>query len=157
MSDHGVSFLEDRKQLLKDSVTNSVLMMRGADVPVGISEEYINHIDLFSSLEKFAGLTPDTAEHDCSLPKTFGGNGRPYAYSESVYNGQTYKAVIRDGEYDYFFETNAVTKEDGAIDLSEGYSMEIYKAGTREEVEDSVLYECLETMVYDHIKQYILY
>lgn len=157
VSDHGVSFLEDRKQLLKDSVTNSVLMMRGADVPVGISEEYINHIDLFSSLEKFAGLTPDTAEHDCSLPKTFGGNGRPYAYSESVYNGQTYKAVIRDGEYDYFFETNAVTKEDGAIDLSEGYSMEIYKAGTREEVEDSVLYECLETMVYDHIKQYILY
>ena len=157
VSDHGASFLEDRKQLLKDGVTNSVLMLRGEGIPALISDEYINHLDSFAAFQKFAGLASDDRRHDSCLPRIFGGNGRPYTYSESIYNGQSYKAVVHDGEYDYFFESKAPTQEDGAIDLSEGYVMEIYKAGTREEIEDSVLYEKLEAIVYEHIKENLRY
>lgn len=156
-SDHGVSGVSQENYLLKRPQTNSVLMLRGGGIPAGISEEYINHIDYLPILTKLAGMNVDFSQHDCVLPRTFGGPGRDYVYTESIYQGQTYKAAVRTDEFECRFESNACTDIDGLIDLSQGYVQKIFSIKTGEEVQDSELAEDFEAIVFDHIKENIKY
>lgn len=156
-SDHGMSPLDQEDYLLKSMRTNSVLMLRGGGVPAGISEEYINHIDYLPILTKLAGIDADLSQHDCVLPRTFGGPGRDYVYTESIYQGQTYKAAVRTDEFECRFETNADTDIDGLIDLSQGYTQRIFSMQTGEEIHDAELAEDFEGIVFDHIKENIKY
>lgn len=156
-SDHGVAVVKEEDYLLKVSQTNSALMLRGAGVPAGISEEYISHIDYLPVLTKLAGIPFDFSQQDCVLPRTFGGPGRDFVYSESVYHGQSYKAAVRTGEYEYRFETVGMTGGDGLIDLSQGFSQKIFNMQTEEEVDDQELAEDFEAIVFDHIKENIKY
>lgn len=156
-SDHGMAPLDQEDYLLKSMRTNSVLMLRGGGVPAGVSEEYINHIDYFPILTKLAGLDADLSQHDCVLPRTFGGPGRDYVYTESIYQGQTYKAAVRTDEFECRFETNANTDIDGLIDLSQGYTQKIFSIKTGKEIRDAELAEDFEAIVLDHIKENIKY
>lgn len=156
-SDHGMSPLDQEDYLLKNMRTNSVLMLRGSGVPTGISEEYINHIDYLPILTKSAGINADLSQHDCILPRTFGGPGRDYVYTESIYQGQTYKAAVRTEEFECRFEANANTDIDGLIDLSQGFTQKIFSMKTGEELHDPELEEDFEGIVLDHIKENIKY
>ena len=156
-SDHGASILDKESYPLKVPVTNTVLMLRGSGVPAGISEEYVNHIDYLPILIKLAGINADLSRHDCVLPRTFGGPGRDYVYTESIYQGQTYKAAVRTDEFECRFEANANTDIDGLIDLSQGYTLRIFSVQTREEIHDAELAEDFEGIVFDHIKENIKY
>lgn len=156
-SDHGVGIVSTEDYLLKKPQTNSVLMLRGGGIPAGISEEYINHIDYLPSLTKLTGISFNFSQHDCVLPRTFGGSGRDYVYSESIYQGQTYKAAVRTGEFECRFESRANTDIDGLIDLSQGYTQKILSMQTGEEVQDQELAEDFEAIVFDHIKENIKY
>ena len=156
-SDHGVSGVSQESYLLKLSQTNSALMLRGGGVPAGISEEYINHIDYLPILTKLAGIDADFSQYDCVLPRTFGGPGRDYVYTESIYQGQTYKAAVRTDEFECRFEANANTDIDGLIDLSQGYTQKIFSIKTGEEIHDPELAEDFEAIVLDHIKENIKY
>ncbi len=156
-SDHGMSPLDEEEYLLKNMRTNSVLMLRGGGIPAGISEEYINHIDYLPILTKLAGMNADFSQHDCVLPRAFGGPGRDYVYTESIYQGQTYKAAVRTDEFECRFESNAYTDIDGLIDLSQGYVQKIFSIKTGEEIQDSELAEDFEAIVLDHIKENVKY
>lgn len=156
-SDHGMAPLNQEEYLLKTMRTNSVLMLRGAGVSAGISEEYINHIDYLPILTKLAGIDADFSRHDCVLPRTFGGPGRDYVYTESIYQGQTYKAAVRTDEFECRFEANVNTDIDGLIDLSKGYTQKIFSMQTGEEIHDAELAEDFEGIVFDHIKENIKY
>lgn len=156
-SDHGMAPLDREDYLLKDMRTNSALMLRGGGVPAGVSEEYINHIDYLPILTKLAGIDADLSQHDCVLPRTFGGPGRDYVYTESIYQGQTYKAAVRTDEFECRFEANANTDIDGLIDLSQGYTQKILSIKTGEEIQDPELAEDFEAIVLDHIKENIKY
>lgn len=156
-SDHGMSPLDQEDYLLKDMRTNSSLMFRGAGVAAGIFEEYINHIDYLPILTKLAGIDVDFSQYDCVLPRTFGGPGRDYVYTESIYQGQTYKAAVRTDEFECRFEANANTDIDGLIDLSKGYTQKIFSMQTGEEIHDAELAEDFEGIVFDHIKENIKY
>ena len=156
-SDHGMSPLDQEEYLLKNMRTNSVLMFRGSGVPAGISEEYVNHIDYLPILTKLAGINADLSRHDCVLPRTFGGPGRDYVYTESIYQGQTYKAAVRTDKFECRFEANANTDIDGLIDLSQGYTLRIFSVQTGEEIHDAELAEDFEGIVLDHIKESIKY
>lgn len=152
-----MSPLDQEDYLLKDMRTNSSLMLRGAGVPAGIFEEYINHIDYLPILTKLAGIDVDFSQYDCVLPRTFGGPGRDYVYTESIYQGQTYKAAVRTDEFECRFEANANTDIDGLIDLSKGYTQKIFSMQTGEEIHDAELAEDFEGIVFDHIKENIKY
>ena len=156
-SEHGTSDVADEKYLLQALRTNTVLMLCGGGIPAGISEEYINHIDYLPILTKLAGMNVDFSQHDCVLPRTFGGSGRDYVYTESIYQGQTYKAAVRTDEFECRFESNAHTNIDGLIDLSQGYVQKIFSIQTGEEIQDSELAEDFEAIVLDHIKETIKY
>lgn len=156
-SDHGMAPLDQEEYFLKSMRTNSVLMLRGGGVPAGISEEYINHIDYLPILTKLAGIPFDFSQHDCVLPRTFGGPGRDFVYTESIYQGQTYKAAVRTDEFECRFESNANTDIDGLIDLSQGYTQKIFSMKTGKEIQDHELAEDFEAIVIDHIKENIKY
>lgn len=156
-SDHGTPVLSKEEYLLKQMQTNSVLMFRGGGVPTQISEEYVNHFDYIPTLAKFAGVPFDFSGHDCVLPRVFGGPGRDFVYTESIYHGQTYKAAVRAGEFECRFETNGLTENDGLIDLSQGFTQEILSMETGEEIQDGELSEDFEAIVFDHIKENIKY
>ena len=156
-SEHGASAMGEKSDFLKKPRTNTVLMFRGGGIPAGISEEYINHIDYLPILSKLAGIDADFSQHDCVLPRTFGGPGRDYVYTESIYQGQTYKAAVRTAEFECRFETNANTDIDGLIDLSQGYTQKVLSMKTGEEVHDPELAEDFEGIVFDHIKENIKY
>ena len=156
-SDHGTPALNHEEYLLKKMQTNSVLMLRGGGVPAQISEEYVNHFDYIPILTKLANIPFDFSGHDCVLPRAFGGPGRDFVYTESIYHGQTYKAAVRTGEFECRFETNGFTENDGLIDLSRGFTQKILSMKTGEEIQDGELAEDFEAIVFDHIKENIKY
>lgn len=157
-SDHGISFADEQEYLLKENRVSTVSMLCGGGVPQLTSDEYINHFDVMPSLAHFAGLSfGDDAAHDCVLPACHGGKGRACAYTESIYAGQTYKAVLRDGKYEFQLESTANTGIDGAIDFSQGYTVALTDAATGTIVEDQALSDQYETVVYDHVKRNIQY
>ena len=156
-SDHGTPALNQEEYLLKQMQTNSVMMLRGGGVPAQISEEYINHIDYLPALAELAGVSFDFSAYDCVLPRVFGGPGRDFVYTESIYHGQSYKADVRNAEYECRFETNGLTDNDGLIDLSEGFTQKILSMKTGEEIHDPELAEEFEAIVFDHIKENIRY
>lgn len=156
-SDHGTPVLSKEDYLLKTMQTNSVLMLRGGGVPAQISEEYVNHFDYIPVLAKLAGISFDFSGHDCVLPRTFGGPGRDFVYTESIYHGQSYKAAVRTEDFEGRFETNGLTDNDGLIDMSQGFTLKITSMRTGEEIQDQELAEDFEVIVFDHIKENIKY
>ena len=153
-SDHGVSFLDDDPMLLKGNQTNSMLMLRGSGIPVMDSEEYINHMDYIPILTKSANISYDYdyGKYDCRLPKCFGGEGRPNSYSESIYPGQTYKAILRNDSYEYCFESIAHTDIDGRIDLSDGYTATLYNKKDHTICNDDTILDFFERAIDEHIR-----
>lgn len=156
-SDHGTPVLSTEDYLLKTMQTNSVLMLRGGGVPAQISEEYVNHFDCIPVLAKLAGIPFDFSGYDCVLPRTFGGPGRDFVYSESIYHGQSYKAAVRTEDFEGRFETNGLTENDGLIDMSQGFTLKVTSMRTGEEIQDQELAEDFEAIVFDHIKENIKY
>ena len=156
-SDHGTPALNHEEYLLKKMQTNSVLMLRGGGVPAQVSEEYVNHFDYLPILAKLAGVPFDFSGHDCVLPRAFGGPGRDFVYTESIYHGQTYKAAVRTEEFECRFETKGFTGNDGLIDLAQGFTMKVLSMKTGEEIQDGELSEDFEAIVFDHIKENIKY
>lgn len=156
-SDHGTPALNHEEYLLKKMQTNSVLMLRGGGVPAQVSEEYVNHFDYLPILAKLADIPFDFAGHDCVLPRAFGGPGRNFAYTESIYHGQTYKAAVRTEEFECRFETKGFTGNDGLLDLSKGFTMKILSMENGKEIQDRELSEDFEAIVFDHIKENIKY
>lgn len=157
ISDHGTPALNHEEYLLKKMQTNSVLMLRGGGVPAQVSEEYVNHFDYLPILAKLAGVPFDFSGHDCVLPRAFGGPGRDFVYTESIYHGQTYKAAVRTEEFECRFETKGFTGNDGLIDLAQGFTMKVLSMETGEEIRDGELSEDFEAIVFDHIKENIKY
>ena len=151
-SDHGVSFLDDNTSLLKENRTNTILMLRGSNIPAMKSDEYINHFDYIPILAKSAGIHLDYSKFDCRLPECFGGEGRPISYSESVYPGQTYKAILRNSDYEYHFESIEHTDIDGRIDLSGGYIATLYNNKDRTVCNDEIVLRLFEQEIDEHIK-----
>ena len=56
---------------------------------------------------------------DGRTPQTLGGPAaRNHAITEILYPGVPYNATIKDERFDFYFETDALTDDDGQVDLS---------------------------------------
>ncbi|MFL8710641.1 sulfatase-like hydrolase/transferase [Clostridioides sp. GD02377] len=155
-SDHGASFLGKDDFLLKSNITNSVLMVRGSGSVSNDDTEYISNMDLIPITLKLANIEHDLSKYDCVLPKTLGGKGREFTYSESIYPGQTYKAMVNNDKYCYILETKDITNIDGTINFDE-YSDSIFDKKEGKEVKDNDILEYYREIVYNHIKRNIKY
>jgi hypothetical protein len=132
-SDHGVSVYDKDNYLLSENQSGAALMVRGAGIPhLGLVEELTSVLDLYPLMDKELGFTIP-CKTDGHLPKAFGGQGRRYAVSMSIYPGQTFKLCLRDEKYEFRLETKAFTQMSGLVDMRD-YSVHIYRRDNFEEV-----------------------
>lgn len=114
-SDHGVPIFSDDQFAMSDLQAGTALMLRGAGVPeCGIVDnEVTNTIDLHSIMAHLIGYQVDEKKIDSRLPKIFGGSGREYTISSTLYPGQPYRIGVRDLHYAFCMETFESVTYDG--------------------------------------------
>lgn len=155
-SDHGVSVYDDAPYLLSENQSGAALMMRGAGVPkLGLVEELTSVMDLYPCMGKVLGFAvPEYL--DGRLPKALGGPGRQYAASMSIFPGQTFKLCLRDREYEFRLETEALTEISGRVDMSR-YEVHIYRRSDRQEIHDAAVRARFMEEALRHIASFVYF
>jgi hypothetical protein len=116
ISDHGQAFLTNDQHPLSSHRTKVPWMIRGGGIPQQDSFELTENVDVFEALIKCCDLTLEEHISDSQLPVALGGDKeREFAFSQSIYPGQTYKAVIRDQCFEYRFESRTLVQPNGNI------------------------------------------
>jgi len=116
VSDHGQAFLTSDQHPLSVARTKVPWLIRGEGIPRHDSYEFTENIDVFSTLIKCCELESYEDVLSSQLPTILGGKAaREYVFRQSIYPGQTYKAVIRDEFCEYRFESNQAVKPTGSI------------------------------------------
>jgi membrane-anchored protein YejM (alkaline phosphatase superfamily) len=116
VSDHGQAFLTSDQHPLAIPRTKVPWMIRGGDIPQQTSYEFTENVDVFEALIKCCDLTVEEHISDSQLPVALGGDTeREFAFSQSIYPGQTYKVVIRDRCFEYRFESRTLVQPNGNI------------------------------------------
>ncbi|MEK4457882.1 sulfatase-like hydrolase/transferase [Paenibacillus sp. FSL R10-2748] len=156
-SDHGQSFLEDEPFLLHESRRKVPFMIRGGDVPVGESDEFMELIDILPTLLHYSDLSAPE-DIDGHLPASLGGEeARKFAFTEAIHPNQTYKAAITDETHIFRFENGQPIQNDGLVDLNEYKVQLINKETSSNETDvfpDKV--DHYEEVVWKHIRKHII-
>lgn len=156
-SDHGQSFLEDQPFLLHESRRKVPFMIRGGDVPVGESDEFMELIDILPTLLHYSDL-PAPEDIDGHLPACLGGEeARKFSFTEAIHPNQTYKAAITDETHIFRFENGQPIQNDGLVDLNEYKVQLINKETSSNETDvfpDKV--DHYEEVVWKHIRKHII-
>lgn len=155
-SDHGVSVYDEENYLLSENQSGAAMMMRGAGIPsLGLTEELTSVLDFYPLMDKVLGF-PLVCQTDGCLPKVFGGQGRQYAVSMSIYPGQTFKLCLRDMDHEFRLETNAFTQIGGLVDMSE-YHVRIFRRDSRQEVWDEGIRARFMREAVKHIRSFAVF
>ena len=116
VSDHGQALVSEDKHPLSLARTKVPWYLHGEGVPKQDSYELTENIDVFETLLKYSDLQNSENNYDSKMPVTLGGNvERKYVLSQSIYPGQTYKAVIRNKNCEYRYESKLIVSNDGLI------------------------------------------
>jgi tetratricopeptide (TPR) repeat protein len=154
-SDHGQTFLKNDPSFFHEGRTRVPLLIKGKGAKKNEIDDIIENIDVLPIALHLANLDYDL-NIDGKLPKCFGGVNKEYAYTESIYPGQTYKAVINDQIHRFMFETSKFVENDGMVDI-EGFTIKLINKASL--AEESNLYsEKIEkyiSVVFQHIKKII--
>ena len=155
-SDHGVSVYDEANYFLSENQSGSAMMMRGAGVPeLGLVEELTSSADLYPTMDRLLGF-PYAYEADGRLPQAFGGPGRRYAVSMSIYPEQTFKLCLRDLEYEFRLESVAFTQFSGLVDMSR-YNVHIYRRDNRQEIFAQEIRNRFMEEAVKYIKSFVIY
>lgn len=118
-SDHGQSYIDEGNHILRDARTRVPFMIRGRSIPSTISDELMENVDILPTILDKTSIEFDFSEFDGRVPMVLGGKGKQYVYSESIYPGKTYKAIIRDLEHTLVFESEGNVEKDGRFVLGD--------------------------------------
>lgn len=153
-SDHGVPIYDEQPDILSENQTGAALMVRGAGVPAaGFVDELTSAVDIYPIMAKLAGFEVP-AYVDGNLPAVFGGKGREYAISTSMYPGQTYKLCIRTKAYEFRLESLEPLDEDGTVDLTGASTYIVKRDGQRTPVEDTELMRYFSKIARKYTKSF---
>lgn len=132
-SDHGQSYLDDGDHILRDARTRVPFMIRGKGIPSTISNELMENVDILPTILYKASIEFDSKQLDGRITKVLGGkNEKEYVYSESIYPGSTYKAIIRDNEHTLIFESEGDVEQDGRFELGE-FSIKLENSNSKKD------------------------
>ncbi len=157
-SDHGQGYLlRDEEFFLADSRTKVPLFIKSSNLKAGaVCDELVSAVDYMPILCKLAEIPIDMTKIDGNLPISFGGTKeREYIYIESLHPGDPYYAVIKEKDRIFHFSTVKSTNNDGRIEI-EAYEAKLYDT-TGTLIEDRELLNNYINVVFEHIKEYILY
>ena len=91
-------------------------MIRGGNIPSKESYDLTENVDFFNGLLTCCDITAEEDNNESVCPSVLGGsNNREFVFSQSIYPGQTYKAVIRDKLSEYEYETIDPVSASGQI------------------------------------------
>ena len=117
VSDHGTSYASEDNQMLAREKTHVAFMIRGGGIPAGRTGEFVHATDILPTLLQFADVPFDGAT-DGRVPQALGGpSERDFVVSEIRFPGTTFKAAIKDDEFDFYFESEGLTGDDGAVEV----------------------------------------
>ncbi|MFW6029184.1 MAG: sulfatase-like hydrolase/transferase, partial [Halanaerobiales bacterium] len=153
-SDHGKGFLSPENGTLIDSRAKVPFMIRGKNIPTIGSEELLSNIDIYPILLNKSGISVNKV--DGKIPKVLGGEKeRDYVYSESIYPGQTYKAVIRDKTSKFTFQSEGKVKNDGRFSLG-NFMYQLLDSASGEEQTNKQKIKKYTELVLEHIKEMVI-
>lgn len=133
LSDHGQSYIDKESYILRNSRTKVPLMIRGRAIPAIISDELVQNIDILPIILKKCSIDFDAEQLDGLIPKAMDGErGNEYVYSESIYPGKTYKAILRDVEHNLIFESEGLVENDGRFYLG-NFSIKLERKDTKDD------------------------
>lgn len=107
-SDHGQSYLSDDLSPLKDERVMVPLFFRSPLCSKWMKNitEFTECVDIPLILLNDSDICPDYfLSRDGRVPKCMGGHGRNFAYSQSLFPGQTYKSRFTYSEDTYYCES----------------------------------------------------
>lgn len=155
-SDHGQGYLIKDNEFLEEERTKVPMMFRGKNIIKGRCDDLISGLDLNSIILNSLDME-DSIKSDMIVPKYFGGKGREYVYTESIFPGSPYYASINDKKHKFFFTSIEKCENDGRVKLEHFNVKLINKKNNREE---SKLYpEKVKKYikeVFIHMREYII-
>lgn len=100
VSDHGQQFLGKQKKILSKQQLRVPMMFRGANKSDGVQHQFVENVDYLPSILSlanidFEALTMSERSRSCFLAE----HNKGFCFSESIFPGKRYEAVIYDGEY----------------------------------------------------------
>ena len=117
VSDHGQGYIEDSKASLSKIRTHVPLMIVGSEKRSIRSKEMISNMNILPLLLHLSNINYDKSSLDGVLPKIFGGKGRNYTITETIYPGEQYTATITDKEDEFYFRTKNMVDNNGFVNI----------------------------------------
>lgn len=119
-SDHGQSYIDESDNILGDARTKVPYMIRGRDIPLLVSNELIENVDILPTILDKASIDFNQADLPGKVPKVLGGKEeKEYVYSQSQFPGKTIKAAVRDKIHSLWFETEFNVEHDGRFEIGD--------------------------------------
>jgi len=141
ISDHGNNLTENINtipEFLNTGRLRVPFMLRGNDLGNRICNDFIENVDILPSLLSLSNINYDKNKLDGKLPKILGGIEKNHIFSESIYPNQTYKATLKDKDYEFYIEAKNNTKESGYFNLKNP-KLTLYKNNNPLKIEDNNL------------------
>ena len=106
VSDHGQSFFDTEKYVLKDSRVKIPWLIKSDNMPSGTQNNFSENVDLFPTLLKINNIDYDNKTIDGSLPISLGGKSKNFSKSQSIHQNQPYLLRLETINNVYEFESN---------------------------------------------------
>jgi len=121
VTDHGQSYLSHDSGVLSEARIHIPWFFKSPEITTKKKIlEPTENVDIFNTIVHDSILDPKKylTKNDGVLPKVFGGNGRSFAFSQSIYPNRKYVAKCSNSETTYLFESDSNISEDGKLKIS---------------------------------------
>ncbi len=119
-TDHGRSFLSNDNCPLSLARTRIPFLFKSSDhSELREINEFTENIDIFKTILNDSKISIHSNKADSRLPLSLGGsNERKFSFSQSLYPGQTYKAIFRELNKSTYIESKQLVDQSGLIDIT---------------------------------------
>ena len=105
VSDHGQSFFDNEKHILKNNRVKVPWMLRGRNVSAGKVNHFSENVDILPNLLSLNNFKFNRNDFDGQICEIFDGSIKENVKSQSIFPNNTYKMRIDFKENEYFIES----------------------------------------------------
>ncbi|RXM78523.1 hypothetical protein DP144_03140 [Clostridium tetani] len=157
-SDHGQSYIGENAYVIGEERTAVPLMIRGNDIFSCEINDFVENVDILPIILKHSNVDFDENNIDGKLPKALGGKTkREYVYSETIYSGKVFEAMIKDENYYFYLKSENKVREDGRIKLG-NYDVKLINKNnnTNETENEKEILKKYTNIVFENIKDILI-
>ena len=141
--------MSDDTHPLATARTKAIWLLKSGDKRGSNVQEFTEGVDIFNTVLSDAGINFDH-NIDGKLPMACGGqNERSFSFSQSIYPGQTYKAVINSDHGRYTYESETPVENNGVIN----HKNPIVKISKVDNIKGAFTEEQVKKIVIDRINR----